>query len=217
MKKNLLSKYGISLVIVILISGLFSITSSCGGGRGGGGTVQPPSEISSWAFVDTTTVNGINKDATRTAVVPQFTVFNAKLYAIWSESDGAVNQIRAAVYNGNDGAPSWTFVDGNGTNGINKDATKDASVPHLTVFNAKLYAIWSESNGAFNQIRAAVYNGNDGAPSWAFVDGNGTNGINKDATKDASVPQLTVFNAKLYATWYEFNGAVNQIRVAVGK
>jgi hypothetical protein len=121
------------------------------------------------------------------------------------------------VYNGNDGAPSWAFVDGNGTNGINRDTTKNAFVPQLTVFNAKLYAIWSESDGTFDQIRAAVYNGNDGAPSWAFVDGNGTNGINNDATKDAFAPQLIVFNAKLYATWYEFNGAVNQIRVAVGK
>jgi hypothetical protein len=44
-------------------------------------------------------------------------------------------------------------VDGNGTSGINKDATKDAVDPQLTVFNAKLYAIWHESY----QIQVAVW------------------------------------------------------------
>jgi len=117
----------------------------------------------------------------------------------------------------NDGAPVWSFVDGNGVKGINKDATKDGELPQLTVFNAKLYATWDEYNGTNEQIRMAVYSGNDGAPFWAFLDGNSVNGINKDVTKDAFSPQLTVFNAKLYAIWQEYNGTANQIRVAVAK
>ena len=49
------------------------------------------------------------------------------------------------------------------------------------------------------------------------LDGNGTNGINKDVTKNAFNPQLTVSKAKLYATWYEYNSTACQIRVVVGQ
>ncbi len=48
---------------------------------------------------------------------------------------------------------------------------------------------------------------------WAFVDGNGANGINQDVT--GGVRQLTAFNSKLYATWSERPAGVYQIRVAV--
>ena len=167
----------------------------------------------SWSFVDGNGANGINKDTSKTASWPQLTVFDSKLYATWYEYNAAsIYQIRVAVYNGNDGAPSWSFVDGNGANGINKDTSILADSPQLTDFDSKLYAIWSEKNAsATYQIRVAVYNGNDGAPSWSFVDGNGTNGINKDTSKLAQKPQLTIFNSKLYAIWYEFY----QIRVVV--
>ena len=132
-----------------------------------------------------------------------------------------LNTIIAACSGGGGGAPvitsggmSWMFVDGNGTNGINKDPAKNAYSPQLTVLGSKLYAIWDEGSTA-TQIRVAVYNGNDAAPSWNFVDGNGTNGINKDATKSAFSPQLTVLGSKLYAAWVEHNGTSYQIRVAV--
>ncbi len=49
------------------------------------------------------------------------------------------------------------------------------------------------------------------------LDGNGTNGINKDVTKNAFNPQLTVFKEKLLATWYEYNSTAYQIRVVVGQ
>jgi hypothetical protein len=44
MKKKILSKYSFSLVLIIILSGLFSIVSSCGGGGGGGSTpvAKPP-------------------------------------------------------------------------------------------------------------------------------------------------------------------------------
>jgi hypothetical protein len=167
-------------------------------------------------LVDGNGVNGINHDSTQSAFDPQLTVFNSKLYATWYEGNGTAYQIRIAVYNGNDNSPAWSFVDGNGVNGINKDVTKSAFFPQLTVFNSKLYSTWSEAFGAeIYQIRMAVYNGNDGAPAWSFVDGNGVNSINKDATKSAYNPQLTVFNSKLYSTWFEFYGSKYQIRMAV--
>ena len=39
-------------------------------------------------------------------------------------------------------------------------------------------------------------------------------GINKDTGQSAVFLQLTVFNSKLYASWFESNGSTNQIRVA---
>ena len=104
---------------------------------------------------------------------------------------------------------SWSFVDGNTTNGINKDATIKAYSPLLTFCNSVLYATWEESN----HVRIAVYNGDDLSPMWTFIDGNGTNGMNRSASNSASSPQLTAWGSKLYATWQE----AGQIRVVVGK
>jgi hypothetical protein len=194
-----------------------ALLASCGGGGSSGGGNGGTAEITSWAYVDTTTVNGINKNAAQNASAPQLAAFGSKLYAAWYERNASnVTQIRVAVYNGDDSAPSWVFVDGNGADGINKDTGRNTSYPQLTVLGSKLYATWSENNGTAGQIRVAVYNGNDGAPSWAFVDGNGLNGINKNAAFNAASPQLTSLGSKLYATWYEADGSnISQIRVAV--
>jgi mevalonate pyrophosphate decarboxylase len=173
--------------------------------------------IPAWTPVDDNGTNGINKNVAQSAVAPQLTVLGSKLYATWVESKGTANQIRMAVYNGNDGVPAWTFVDGGGTDGINKNVAQYADVPQLTVLGSKLYATWYESNGTAYQIRTAVYNGNDAASAWAFVDGGGTNGINKNVARPAYAPQLTVLGSKLYSTWYEYNGTANQIRIAVGQ
>jgi hypothetical protein len=169
----------------------------------------------SWSFVDGDTSIGINKDSTKAGLVPQLTVSNSKLYAIWQENNGASDQIRVAVYNGNDSSPSWSFVDGNTSVGINKDSTQYISSPQLTECNSKLYAIWTENDGVALQIRVAVYNGNDSSPSWSFVDGNGSTGINKDVTRNAQFPQLTASGSDLYAIWQENNGVNDQIRVAM--
>ena len=172
-------------------------------------------DISSWAFVDGNGTNGLNKDSTRLPFLPQLTVFNSKLYAMWYETNGSKYQARVAVYSGSDTSPTWTFVDGGGANGINYNTAQSVSAPQLTVLNSKLYATWTESNGTNYQIRMLVYNGNDSSPIWTFIDGNGANGINKSSAQDGGSPQITVFNSKLYATWYESNGVANQIRVVV--
>src|SRR3990172_5221825 len=168
-----------------------------------------------WTFVDGNGKSGINHDVMQDVFFPQLTVLGSHLYATWRESNGTAYQIRVAVYNGNDSAPAWKFIDGNSANGINKDATEDGYYHQLTALSSKLYAIWQESNGTAYQIRVAVYNGDGKSPAWAFVDGNGAIGINKDATKDGYNPQLTVYGSKLYATWYELTDQASQIRVAV--
>lgn len=164
-----------------------------------------------WSFVDGNGTNGINKDTARGINTPQLTEFSSKLYSIWAETNGVAKQIRIAEW---DGASTWSFVDGNGTNGINKDANEIADRPQLTVFNSKLYATWFENyksgDVGTNQIRVAEW---DGTSTWNFVDGNGATGINKDTNQEAYDPQLTVYNSKLYAIWYESNGTNDQIRI----
>lgn len=172
--------------------------------------------VTSWTFVDGNGANGINKDVTKSASSPQYTVFQKKLYSVWRETNqSGKRQIRVAVYNGVDSGPLWTFVDGNGADGINKDVTEDASDPQMIVFNRKLYVTWVEQGTSADQVRVAVYNGLDLTPAWTFVDGNGADGLNKDTTRNASQPQLAVAKRKLYLTWREPNGLIEQIRVAV--
>ncbi|HLD63417.1 MAG TPA: hypothetical protein VI913_00805, partial [Candidatus Peribacteraceae bacterium] len=187
----------------------------------GGGAYQIRVAVYSggdWDFVDGNSSTGINKDVTRNALAPYLAVNGGKLYAGWNElNDSGIPQARVAVYNGNDGAPDWTFVDGDGANGINKDGTKNAFGPQLSSFGGKLYATWFEAMPqTFSyQVRAAVYNGNDGAPVWSFVGGSGPNGINKNSGYDANSPSLVVFKNQLYGIWDEGNSAgVDQIRVA---
>jgi hypothetical protein len=160
----------------------------------------------SWEYADGEGADGINADVEKDALSPQLSVFNNRLYAAWSESNGAGHRIRVAVFSGT----SWSLVDGVGTGGINRLVSGDALTPQLTVFNNRLYAAWAESDGAAYQVRVAAFNGT----SWLFVDGNTSDGINKDPSKDAFTPQLTVFNNRLYAAWSELNDAANQIRLA---
>ena len=139
--------------------------------------------------------------------------FNSGIYAAWSETDGTTTQIRVAKF---DNSSSWTFVDGNGSTGINKATGKNATDPAMAVLSTKLYLAWSETNADNRtQIRVRSYDGS----SWSFVDGdNATKGINKDYTQNASYPQLVKVtdnssNSKLYAVWLEENGNT-QVRVA---
>lgn len=147
---------------------------------------------------------------------PALISFNGKLYAFWTE--GGVYQLRAAVYNGNDSAPIWNFIDGNTPTGLNHNSTCSTYTPYPFVFNSKLYLSWIEYYGGITQSRIAVYNGNDSSPAWTFVDGNNPYGINKDTGQYAYGIQLSSINGKLYAAWSENSSEYNygsQIRVAV--
>ena len=175
-------------------------------------TVNIADDTTTWNFVDGNGDDGINNDPVNNdAERPQLTVFDSKLYATWQENVSKKKQIRVKKYEGG----TWSSVDGNGANGINKVTGNDAERPQLTVFDSKLYATWQE-NASKKQIRVVVYNGNDSFPAWNFVDGNGADGINNDpVNNDAERPQLTVFDSKLYATWQENVSKKKQIRVVV--
>lgn len=110
---------------------------------------------------------------------------------------------------------TWVFADGNGAEGINRDANYGAFIPRMASFNGKLYASWTEFNGVANQIRVKVMTGSAASPGWQFVDGGGVNGLNKDATKNAATPWMAVYANKLYITWYESDGTNTQVRASV--
>jgi hypothetical protein len=108
-----------------------------------------------------------------------------------------------------------SFVDGNGTDGIAKDATKDGSLPKLAEFSSKMYMAWQESDGTATQIRVAKYNDDDSNAKFAFVDGDASTGLNYKTAKNAANPELLVYNSKLYAVWDEIHNSngKNQVRV----
>ena len=151
-----------------------------------------------------------NNSTTRSANNPQLLDDNSSLYAIWSENNGTANQIRVKLF---DNTTSWNLVDkiGDNTTGINKDTSKNAINPKLLNFNSGIYAAWSEDNGTASQIRVARYNNSS---SWAFVDGDGSTGINKATDKNATYPTMAVLSTKLYLAWSETN-ADNRTQIRV--
>ncbi|UJF32511.1 dockerin type I domain-containing protein [Paenibacillus hexagrammi] len=121
----------------------------------------------------------------------------------------ALSILMAVVYSSVAFAESWNFVDGNGTNGINVDPTKNAGNPKMVDFNGTMFAAWSESIGSTSQIRVKQYDHG----SWGT--GDNDTPLNKDTTKDALNVSLVVFNNELYATWQELGPTSYwQLRVA---
>ncbi|MBF0239860.1 MAG: fibronectin type III domain-containing protein [SAR324 cluster bacterium] len=161
---------------------------------------------STWTFIDGNASTGRNKDTSRGAGHPHMAVLSTDLYVIWEETDGTAKQIRVAKWNG----LVWSFIDGNGTTGLNHDTSRNASNPDMIVYDSKLLATWQEGNGTSEQIRVAQWDGTN----WSFKDGGGTAGINNNQNRNAEMPQLTIFQSKVYLTWQETDGAAVQVRVA---
>lgn len=150
--------------------------------------------------------NGINKDSTKSAGVPQLINYNNELYAVWSEADASYQQhIRVKKYDG----ATWTLKDGDDTNGLGFGC-----VPRAVVYNNQLYVIYYGNNGSFfNKLNMNVktYDGT----TWSLATAGGTTGINKDTNQDAYYGTLAELNGKLYAAWNENDSSSkSQIRVA---
>ena len=203
------------IFIGTIVLGIALLSGSCGKGfdSSDSAAVTPVN----WFFLDGNGNDGINKSASSQAYTPQLYTYSSKLYATWSEAASGYYQIRVAVFNNNDSSPQWTFVDGALSSGINKNSLKDASNPQLMQAYGKLYAAWNETSpDGVQQIRIAEYNGNDGSPSWTFVDGNGSYGLNYNAIYSATTPVMAYFGGNLYAAWSEATSGTNRhIRVAL--
>ncbi len=153
---------------------------------------------------------GINRVAANYTSGGHLCFYSLSPHALWHENSG-IMQIRAAVFTGTIGVPSWSFIDGgDNVNGLNANTSRSAIFPQCAEFNSKLYAIWEEVNGsAISQIRLAVYNGS----GWQQLLSDPECGINRDCSQSARRPSVGVFGGRLYCTWYESNGTANQIRV----
>lgn len=146
---------------------------------------------------------GLNREPGRRAEAPALAALGPVLYAAWHEFNGSAYQVRAAAYDG----ASWSFADGGGAAGLNVEPRLNALNPHLAVAADKVYAVWQESDGSRRRVRAAVKTG----AGWIFIDGGGLDAGGADAV----LPQLSVFGAKLYASWQEDAAAGFRARVAV--
>ncbi len=165
---------------------------------------------STWSRIDGNMSAGVNKNPLNNGIDPDIASYNNKVYIAWIEDDpGAIaSQIRVAVFTGS----TWSFVDGNNaTYGLNVDTSKNAQSVSLAVYNNKLYAAWHELDAlSVEQIRVKSFNG----ITWTAEDGGASAGINKSSNYRARDVAMTVFNSKLYFTWWEYDAnSIGQIRV----
>lgn len=169
-----------------------------------------------WRLVDGGAAPGLNRDPLEDANQVALATFGGHLYAAWSEDDGFfVGQIRVAVYGGDDAAPAWSFVDGSGVHGLNKNFAETAITPRLFEFAGRLHATWAEYVGGIAQVRVCRNDGTDIATDWQFVDGDQSIGLNVDATHQARTPAPFVVDDRLHVAWTEQDGSGEaQVRVA---
>jgi hypothetical protein len=152
----------------------------------------------SWTLVDGS-ANGLNTSATSFAYSPGFGAKNNKLYLATAEqvvSGGWSHHV--AVYNGNDAAPAWTFIDGSAPNTINTGDYASRGYPLFAALGTSLYFFWnltSVSQGTLNQLDGALYNANDAAPAWENVSGTGSSSLGNLAQRATGSAEL---NSKLY-------------------
>ncbi len=169
----------------------------------------------SWTNFDTSNAeNGLNINPARNATSPSIAYLAGRLYLAWQEvSNTSVDTVHVSC-NEDENANTWAPIDGVG---LNRVAARHARFPRLTVFNNKIYATWIEDASASGplQVRVARFDGAScSASNWVFVDGNSTGvGLNKDPTRSASYPMLSVLSTFLYATWSETDGSAANIRV----
>ncbi len=161
-----------------------------------------------WAFVDGNLATGINFNTGKSARNVDLIVNNSKLVAVWDEPEGTSNvrQIRAAQYGGDDNAPSWAFIDGGATTGLNRNTGRVAQTPRAVSTSANnIFAVFTEENSSIiTQIRVKKYNG----AAWSNFDtGNNENGLNVNPAKNATVPSIATLAGRMYLIWQEVNNS----------
>lgn len=116
---------------------------------------------------------GLNHDHTKAAGATSVVRFNGEWYAAWNEGDFGSTKIRVAKRSASDS--TWSFIDGDGDAGINRNTAQNAVFPKLAVYNGSLYAAWIEQTTLsisgtpkVDQIFVAKYSGTPG--SWTAVD-----------------------------------------------
>lgn len=160
-------------------------------------------------FVDGNTATGLNNEPyTYGVATPTAIVHGGKLYVGWFDYDSATTsgRINIVVYNGNDAAPSWASVSA----GLATFPSVNQGTLKFAIHNNKLYATVGLGEGPScygcgntgGIARVLVYNGNDSAPSWTYID-NGMLNLNT-ANLSAMYAKLVSSAGKLYALWVDY-------------
>ncbi|MFW5715815.1 MAG: hypothetical protein ACOC2Y_00240 [Spirochaetota bacterium] len=180
---------------------------------GSADAVVPPSVA--WELVPGDGPDGALNDGPGGAYYPQLAVFRGRVYNTWYELENGVTRIRVAVLEETDAGSLWRPVDG-GTNGLNRDPSRDALWSRLVVHGDTLVAYWHERDGSDRRtIRVAAYGGDDLAPSWTYLDGDESAGLAAPGSLGSDYASLASYDGSLYAAWRSSNGSAYQIRVAV--
>jgi DNA-binding beta-propeller fold protein YncE len=129
-----------------------------------------------------------------------------KLFALWIERNGVVNQVRAKVFDGQHWLP--LEKEGQVSGMLNENPNHNATLPYLASYHGNIYAAWSEK-GKIKVKRFNVTEGNEW--EWKQIDGGG---LNYDAAKIADMPVLVPGTNYLYLIWAERDEAKRfQVRV----
>ncbi|MFC7152923.1 S-layer homology domain-containing protein [Cohnella cellulosilytica] len=111
-----------------------------------------------WEKAEGSSTYGLNRYDGFQVREPALIAFNNELFATWQELKYGtiIYQIRVRKYDGGE----WTFVDGGGNDGLNKNVGEAAIDPAIAAGNSELFVTWQEKSpeaGKYNQIRVAKY------------------------------------------------------------
>ena len=169
--------------------------------------------LNSWSLIDGGGNFGLNFNSNyHVGALPGLVFINNKLYVTWAERNGTnVNQIRVKVYDGT----SWSFIDGGGVNGLNKDPLKSSTQQTMIHVGDYIYIAWQENNSTHYSARVIRYKHNDTNPEWKFIDGNNDAGVTLNAgLTRAAFTNLIDSNGKINLMYVDFQTAPNQMRIA---
>lgn len=139
---------------------------------------------------------------------PELTAFNSRPAVVWTENDGGNDEARVSILNAT--GDDWVEPVG-GASPVNFSSTKDSSNPSIVTSGGKLYVAWEEYDGSYWQVRAARLN--DAGTAW-IEDVGGARPINFSAYAHGSEPDLADLGGLPLITWWEGDGADDEIRVA---
>jgi hypothetical protein len=142
----------------------------------------------------------LNVDTSKSASEPGMANVGGTPYVTWNEANGSnVTQVRVKRWDGS----AWTSAGGS----LNTNASEPAVNTQIADIGGTPYVTWEEWFGASsNQVHVKSWDGS----AWNSVGGV----VNVDPTKVTNSPMLTDVGGQPWIAWEEYNGSINQARVA---
>jgi hypothetical protein len=150
----------------------------------------------------------LNEDPNRNSDDASLTSVDGVPYVAWTEFDGTNYEARVARLDS--AGTAWEKV-ADLASPINESTARNADHPSLTAIGGVPYVAWSESDGAFNQIRVARLN--PAGTAWEKV-ADSASPINESSTRNAVDASLASISGVSYVAWREYDGTNYELRVA---